>query len=124
MKMIIGLIVLFVICMFYRMYEESKWVYPSNFLYGFCGFIEICCLIGVLICISIGIHKNDVATLGEYKYSISIPQGKYVDSYYADDYEIGQSGAISFTDMNGNKLASSTYKIRINNYYLEKRGLN
>lgn len=95
-----------------------------GFLYGLFGFIEVACLLGFLAIGMNTMYKNDVEELGDYKYRISIPQGKYTNSYYAEDYKIGESGAISFTDKNGNKVASPIYTIRTNDYYLEKRGLN
>lgn len=119
MTILILLTILFLICVMYRVNT-----YYEGFAYHFCGFIEIVCVIVAMFTIMSLSYKQNIMMYGNYKYEIDIPQGKYIHSYYTNEYSIKDNGSISFKDSRGSFRASPTYSIETNHYYLEKRGLD
>lgn len=63
-------------------------------------------------------YEEDVKRYSPYKYEISLQQGKYEEEYYTNNYQI-EGTYIKFTDMYGNNVVGSEFRVERNSYYGE-----
>lgn len=61
-------------------------------------------------------HESQVEQVGQYKYQITVPSGKYSHTHYTKDYTF-TNGSISFWNEYGEYVISPQCKISTNTFY-------